>query len=327
MITTESFINKQKNKECKMSDLDTLLRSGKMSRREMLALLGKTGIGMATGGSIITACKNPTTPPDPSTKINLRIEYRNATEGTITEETLTDITSGSTIIIDYNKIAGKQFSEVDMNRITVRDSVSGIGNLVTHSTNGIATFNAPYKSTEYAAYFYSKKNGANYEIIDADGFRTAGSQIVMGTRYMRVHPENRDGQTCPEGVYFGSIGGYRGALDQLNDAMITQFAKWGSINSVTSGGNFGAGAGNCSGGDGEHLPTADWIGVNYNKLGNNPMGLVSIALEEGFEVICDVDNIGGSPSGRAILDIGGILSPRGRDLFVYTLVKDKLGDK
>lgn len=209
----------------------------------------------------------------------------------------------------------------------MRDSINSIGGLVTHVNFGQATFSAPSRDATYAVYFYSKSNGAEYDIIDNDGFRTAGSQLVMGTRYMKVRREDRDGQTCPEGVWFGNISGYRGALEQIGEAAQGIYGfDWAKINQVSSGGDFGVGAGNCDGDNGMHAPGADWAGVNYNKIGNNPPFLVSVALEEAFELICDVDNIGGQPSLMRI-QYGGNLLPIGKDYILYTLIKDALGDK
>jgi hypothetical protein len=43
-------------------------------------------------------------------------------------------------------------------------------------------------------------------------------------------------------------------------------------------------------------------------------------LEEAFENICSVDNIGGTSS--AIIQTNGVLNPVGRDLFAYVFAKD-----
>ena len=304
-----------------MSLDERLIRSGGMSRRDFLGLAGKSLI-LGVTASIIGCKSNPVGPEVPS-EVDLGLYFRNATQGEIFNRSVR-AKPGSELILYAGEVQGKPNSNVDDRRITVRDSVVSPGGLVAHSVNGSVVFKVPSRSSDYGVYLYDKGNGADYNIIDDNVLgSTRGSRLIFGLRHYRVSYEDRDGQVCPDGVWFGMINGYVGALDQLSNGLKAPFFDWGSISKVSSAGHFGVGAGDCEGNYGINI--GNWAGINYNKIGDSPEVLVKIAMEEGYENITQVGNIGGRVSWLTLAPFG-VLTPVGRDYLIYTFAKDVAGD-
>jgi hypothetical protein len=159
--------------------------------------------------------------------------------------------------------------------------------------------------------------------MDDDDWSGVGSQLYHGTHNYVVYRKDFDGQTGPESAWGGEfipeVGAY-GVFDQLNSALDLGWVKWGYINRQPSAGSgdFSYGYSDCYLADGVHR--GSWIAVNANKL-TTIKQKVGVGLAEAFENICSVDNIGGNPS-LTTIQYGGVLLPKGKDLFAYVFAKE-----
>ena len=135
------------------------------------------------------------------------------------------------------------------------------------------------------------------------------SHLYKDKRDYIVYRKDFDSQTGPEDVWAN-------VFDQLNSALDVGFVRWGSISRQTSG-DFSYGFGNSNGNAGWH--EGRWITIN--NLEGNVLVMTMVGLEEAFENICQVDNIGGHSSLMTI-QTGGVFNPVGKDLFDYIFAKD-----
>ncbi len=252
-------------------------------------------IGLGTG---CTKKDNPITPPGP---VTLQFDIYNHTKGYRGQVSKT-VMSEIPLTIKVNELG---ISGVDPQRIAIKEG--NLGNHVVFSNTGEATFTTPRQNTNYSIILFDKSHNAPYEWMDSPNY----SGLLNGTRNYDVFRKDFDGQTGPEDVWAD-------VFDQLNAALDVGFTKWGYINRQPNGtsGNFSYGYGNSNGGGGWHQ--GDWITINATA---GPIEYVRIGLEEAFENICSVDNIGGTSSSVTIVS-GGVLNPVGKDLFAYVFAKD-----
>lgn len=262
------------------------------SALNFLALAVLIGLGTGCGKD------NPTTPPGP---VTLQFDVYNHTQGYRSQFSKT-VLSGDQVIIKVNELG---VSDVDSKRIAVKED--NFGNHVIFSNTGEAAFTAPKQNMNYDIILFNASNNAPYERMDSPNF----SGLLFNTRDYIVFRKDFDGQTGPEKVW-------ESVFDQLNAALDLGWAKFGYINRQPSGtsGNFSYGYGNSNGNSGYHA--GDWITINARV---DPRNYVGTGLEEAFENICCVDDIGAHPT-AGIIAPNGVLNPVGKDLFAYTFAKD-----
>lgn len=260
------------------------------SALNFLALAVLIGLGTGCGKD------NPTTPPGP---VTLQFDVYNHTQGYRSQFSKT-VLSGDPLIIKVNELG---VSDVDSKRIAVKED--NFGNHVIFSNTGEAAFTAPRQNMNYDVILFNSTNNAPYQWMD-----DKNSSLYQGTRNYTVYRRDFDGQTGPEDIW-------ENVFDQLNAALDLGWVKLGSIYRQSSG-DFSYGYGNSNGNIGWHA--GSFITINPKQC-SNELVMTMVGLEEAFENICNVDNIGGNSS-LATIQTGGVLNPVGKDLFAYVFAKD-----
>jgi hypothetical protein len=263
-----------------------------------IALAGYIGLG--------TGCKKHDDPIIPPGPVTLQFDVYNHTQGYRGQFSKT-VLSESQLIIKVNELG---VSDVDPQRIAVRQD--NFGKLEVFSSAGEAVFTAPKQNMNYDIILFNSTNNAPYQWMDDQS-----SQLRFKKRNHVVYRKDRDGVTGPESVWDS-------VFDQLNSALSLGWVNWGNVNrqpSATSG-DFSYGYGICifGGGRVDGLHGGSFILVDP-EMCQEEMSRRSVGLEEAFENICRVDNIGGMPSLMTIQK-WGVLLPRGKDLFAYVFAKD-----
>jgi hypothetical protein len=272
-----------------------------MRRRDFLERAARTA-GIISIGSIPiinSACKKDSpTGPEPPVPVTLQFDVYNHTLGYRTSFTR-NTTSGQSVIISVGDLG---VLGVDPQRVAVRKD--NFGSLVDYSGTGQCAFTAPKQNTSYDIILFNASNNAPYQWMD-----DFNSHLYKDKRDYIVYRKDFDSQTGPEDVWAN-------VFDQLNSALDVGFVRWGSISRQTSG-DFSYGFGNSNGNAGWH--EGRWITIN--NLEGNVLVMTMVGLEEAFENICQVDNIGGHSSLMTI-QTGGVFNPVGKDLFDYIFAKD-----
>lgn len=152
------------------------------------------------------------------------------------------------------------------------------------------------------------------------------SRLWNNKRNHVVYRRDFDGQTMEERVWGGEvlpeIGGKRGVFDQLNEALKTSYnVVWGHVDRqpTATTGDFSYGAGDSIGADGVHA--GSYITVNAKKLHYSIMSMVGTGLEEAFENLISVDDIGGRPS-SATIQSKGVANENCKRLILFAYIKD-----
>jgi hypothetical protein len=294
---------------------DSFLREGRLTRRELLKMLGYSATGLALGGSILgsSACKggSPNEPPPPPAEVTVRATFFNHTQGPIGEKLYTGISGQPLVIITSDISAGN----VDQSRIAVREASSGfLGKLVGFSRSGEVQTNFPSHNGDYHAFLMNLGPTTSNDYAKVDEWIDKEAGRLAFSPAAKWHREDKDGYTGPEEPI-------NDAFFDLNSAIKYSWANYGSDDKVASGGDFGVGYYNDGRGNfGEHTPT--WAGVNPERCGNDILKL-KIFLEELFEIITLVDDLGGHNTYETITNPAtGHLNEIGGDLFAYVHVKD-----
>jgi len=320
--TTAKLYNRALQQELAKDVLKSLKTEDKkekswMSRNWPLVILG---VGAAAAGVyFLTKKKNDTTPPPPI-DVTISLDAYNSTKGFQKDLTARTVKAGSTIDIPITELG-----------------VTGV------DTKYVAVYSEDFKTkiafdTDSSATFTAPQNNAKYHIIlfDALGTNIYGdkvsydwvlsSSLQNGKRNHKVYRKDFDGQTMEERVWGGEslpeIGGKRGVFDQLNEDLKTSYnVVWGSNDRqpTATSGDFSYGAGDSIGADGQHL--GDRITVNAKKLDYRMKSMVGIGLEEAFENLLNVDDIGGRPS-SATIQSQGVANENCKRLILFAYIKD-----
>jgi hypothetical protein len=273
--------------------------TGKYDRRQLLNW--GLFIGLAVLGPL--ACKSDTPAgPEPPVSVTLQFDVYNHTKGFRTSFART-VMSGENVVINAGELG---VAGVDQQRIAIRQD--NFGNLVVYSGTGQCGITAPIHNTGYDIILFNASNNAPYQWMD-----DLNSHLYKDNRDYIVYRKDFDSQTGPEDVWAS-------VFDQLNSALDLGFVKWGYINRQPRGasGDFCYGYGNSNGNIGWHQ--GSWITINPKQC-SNELVMTMVGLEEAFENICQVDNIGGTSS-LATIQTGGVLNPVGKDLFAYVFARD-----
>lgn len=261
---------------------------------------------------ILCACqKDPQakkTLPEASDSVNLSFEIFNHTGGFLTAFEKT-CRKGSHLTIDYS---GLDVKGVDKERIVIRQD--RFGELVAFSRTGTASFVAPALDENYTLYLMNASNGADYRLVDTWPDTYEG--VLEYVPPLRWYREDRNDFQGPEDVITDAIA-------QLNDALDYPWATYGSIQRIDGRENdsFGVGYGYCRNQFGWHNPY--WAGVNTEHCHTYKMILTTF-LEEIFELLTRLDDIGGKDTANLITDPEtGNLNEIGKDLLAYVFVKDE----
>jgi hypothetical protein len=224
--------------------------------------------------------------------------------------------SGDNVIVRVNEL---NVNDVDPLRIAIRGD--GFGNLVRFSNTGETNFPAPNQNMSFDVILFNQLgNDSLGRQVSYSWMDDQSSKLYRSKRNYVVYRKDRDGVTGPE-EYWQSV------FDQLNSALDLGWVKWGSITSKPmpndGTGDFSYGYGICtySGGRADGLHAGSYILVDERTLyGTAP---IAVGLEEAFENICVVQNIGGHPSLMTIQKWGVLHQT---DLFAYVFAKDNAGN-
>ena len=281
----------------------------KIPRRSFLkkGLITLGSVALASYIGLGTGCKKHDDPIIPPGPVTLQFDVYNHTQGYRGQFSKT-VLSESQLIIKVNELG---VSDVDPQRIAIRQD--NFGKLEVFSSAGEAVFTAPKQNMNYDVILFNASNNAPYQWMDDQS-----SILYLKKRNCIVYRKDRDGVTGPESVWDS-------VFDQLNSALSLGWVNWGNINrqpSATSG-DFSYGYGICifGGGRVDGLNGGSFILVDPEMNHNDPISMTAVGLEEAFENICRVDDIGGMSSLMTI-QYGGVLLPRGKDLFAYVFAKD-----
>lgn len=271
-----------------------------MNRRDFFKFSAIAGLGL-----LANSC-NKETPVEPPTPVTLTLRYINHTQGSYGTKTV-NTESGSNVIVKPRDISGGQ---VDEQRVAVREE--DFGKLVVFSKTGQASFSAPNQDTTYEVYGFNTGSAADYDLMDEQE-----ANLHLGKSEYNVYRRDFDGLTGSEDLWAN-------VFTQLNDALKHSWATYGQINRQPDAttGDFSYGYGITPGGPDGGSPgwhTDDRIVV---FPGADDISIVSAGLAETFELICKVDDIGGSDSRNTICHWGSDkLNNIGRDLFAYVFAK------
>ena len=258
------------------------------------------------------ACQNESQEKRPpaqlSDSVDLSFEVYNHTQGFLTDFKRTqEKGTPVTIVISEFDVGG-----VDEKRMVIRED--RLGALIAFSQAGMATFEAPKKDQNYTIYLMNASSGADYRKVDT--WVNAHEGVLEYVPPFKWYREDRDDYQGPEDVV-------QEAINQLNEALDYSWARYGSFQRIDQRKNssFGVGYGYCRNQFGWHSPY--WAGVNPDHCPNYRTRLETF-LEEIFELITRLNDIGGKDTASLITDSGnGNLNELGRDLLAYVLVKDE----
>jgi hypothetical protein len=292
----------------KIKDLTGKIKEGRLTRRDFFKLGALVGAGAlvnyACGDKNVSSPTDPT-PPNTNNPVNIKLVYRNHTQGKYGERTITKI-PGEQFRVKARDIGG---GNVDENKVAVREF--NFGNLIGFTNNRDLVLNAPNTDKTYEVYGFNIASGADYELMDEQNAR-----LYNGKHNFVVWRRDFDGQTGPEYIW-------EDVFNQLNNALIRQGGgRYGFIDRKpnANSGDFSYGYGIPSWGNaGQHM--YDWIIVHPE---GDDLGRISTGLAEAFEIIGNnIDDIGGQDSQETITNYGSDrLNPTGRDLFAYLFVKE-----
>lgn len=287
-------------------DRDNRKRDRKLSRRDFLKL------NVITAGSLLAYSFNPPFQAETSQKplaVTITLRYINHTRGPYGKKII-ETTSGSLITITPNDIAG---GHVDAKRVAVREE--GFGKLVGFSDNGQFSFKAPAHDATYEIYGFNIRSRADYSLMDNDTFAGKGAKLFKGKRFLVARRQDWHNVSGPEYLWAKVFG-------QLNYALKHKWATYGHIKrkgkAKTADFSYGYGIPT------DGIKTGGWhqgdrIFVRADMI---PIAIFRIALAEAFELICQVDDIGGKSTHKNIWDSGLNMNRKGRDLFAYVFVKE-----
>ncbi len=278
-------------------------------------------VALAAGIYFLTKKSSSTapTPPPPPANVTISLDAYNSTKGYQKDLTAKTVKSGSSVVVN---ISDTGVSNVDNKYIAVyRDDFK---QKIAFGSAGSATFTAPSTSIKYHVILF-----------DALGTNPIGQQVSYdwvsnaslqnSKRNHIVYRKDFDGQTMEERVWGGQslpeIGGANGVFDQLNNDLVTNYTTWGHIDRepTATTGDFSYGAGNSDGNDGLHWGSS--ITVNAKKIGNDMIIQVAAGLEEAFENLLTVNDIGGNPSQLSIQS-HGVANDDCRRLMLFAYIKD-----
>lgn len=318
--TTAKLYTKSLQQELAKDVLKSLKNEDKkekswMSRNWPLVILG---VGAAAAGVyFLTKKKNDTTPPPPI-DVTISLDAYNSTKGLQKSLEARTVKAGSTIDIPITELG---VTGVDAKYVAVYSE--DFKTKIAFDTDSSATFTAPQSNAKYHIILFNKlgKNPLGQQVT-YDWVKDAS--LHSNKRNHKVYRKDFDGQTMEERVWGGEslpeIGGKRGVFDQLKASLNVGYTVWGSIDRqpTATSGDFSYGAGDSIGADGVHM--GSYITVNAKKL-NTMKQLVATGLEEGFENLLNIDDIGGQSSSLSIQS-QAVLVQNGKDLFVFAYIKD-----
>lgn len=320
--TTAKLYNRALQQELAKDALKSLKNEDKkekswMNRNWPLVILG---VGAAAAGIyFLTKKKNDTTPPEPI-DVTVSLDAYNHTKGFQKNLTARTVKAGSTIDIPITELG---VAGVDTKYVAVYSE--DFKTKISFDTDSSATFTAPQNNVKYHIILFNKlgKNPLGQQVTYDWVER---SSLWNNKRNHVVYRRDFDGQTMEERVWGGEalpeLGGKRGVFDQLNEALKTGYnVVWGHVDRqpTATTGDFSYGAGDSIGADGVHA--GSYITVNAKKLHYSIMSMVAIGLEEAFENLLGVDDIGGQSSSVSIQS-QAVLTQNGKDLFVFAYIKD-----
>lgn len=201
---------------------------------------------------------------------------------------------------------------VDENRMVVREN--RFGTRIAFSQTGAVQFLAPSENKDYTLYLMNASHGADYRKVDT--WVDTNEGVLEYASPLRWYEEDRNDFQGPENVVLH-------AVTQLNEALSYPWAKYGNLQKIDRrmNGSFGVGYGYCRNQFGWHSPY--WAGVNPDHCLTYKMKLATF-LEEIFELVTRLDDIGGKDTAALITDPDtGNLNEVGKDLLAYVFVKDK----
>jgi hypothetical protein len=287
-----------------------------MSRNWPLVILG---VGAAAAGVyFLTKKKNDTTPPPPI-DVTINLDAYNSTKGLQKSLEARTVKAGSTIDIPITETG---VTGVDAKYVAVYSE--DFKTKIAFDTDSSATFTAPQSNAKYHIILFDKL-GTNLFGQQVSYGWMLSSSLQNNKRNHIVYRKDFDGQTGPEKVWGGEyipLIKANGVFDQLNSTLNVGYTTWGHVDRQPNGtsGDFSYGYGESQGASGLHA--GSFITVNA-KI--NPNNYVGTGLEEAFENICNVDDIGDHPTAGTIEDDGGVLNPVGKALFVFVYIKDDSG--
>jgi hypothetical protein len=310
--TTAKLYNRALQQELAKDVLKSLKTEEKkekswMSRNWPLVILG---VGAAAAGVyFLTKKKNDTTPPPPIDVI-ISLDAYNSTKGFQKDLTARTVKAGSTIDIPITDLG---VTGVDTKYVAVYSE--DFKTKISFDTDSSATFTAPQNNAKYHIILFNKL-GTNYAGQQVSYDWMQGSSLWNNKRNHIVYRRDFNGQTGPEKIW-------ESVFYQLNAALDLGWVKLGSINRQPNGtsGDFSYGYGDSHGYLGYHA--GSFITINH-KQDSEELFMTGIGLEEAFENICGVDDIGGYSS-RHTIQTNGVLNPVGEALFVFVNIKDDSG--
>jgi len=291
-----------------MSELERKLKNASMTRREMLSFLGKT-TGTIAGIGLGMRCSNPTTPEPPPVSVTVKAVFYNHTQGLLGEKTYNGMSRDPLTI----KVSDLPSTEgVDQNRIAVRESANGgyLGEQKGFSKNKEVNIVFPNQSMTYDVYLMNHGPTGSRHYQKIDNWNTP----LITSPNAKWHREDRDGYTGPKAPI-------NNVTWQLHNALQYSWAKYGSLNKVGSGGEFGIGYGYCNNWMAMH--SKDWAGVYPDRVTHNIFRL-RVFNSEIFELITQTADIANDYNSYALITdpYTGNLNEIGRDLFAYAHVID-----
>ena len=281
-----------------------------MSRRAFLDLgakLGLIGIGAAAGLS--TGCKNPPG-PEPPTPVTFYIsvyDHMLATpQRTITKEGYTN----SGLQLSFSEIGIPSVSQLYM---AAREPNMGARlGTTTNGVLGIQTSN----STSIDVYCFSTGNGVQESYFQ--DIMKLNPELFMG-RDSKWYRRNFDGRT-PNNEFKGN---FETVFSDCNNALYAPF-RVGSCMSQggVPGTDFSYGCRKLQA-DGSWNVAEKWVCVDNESLHNVASSVQRVAMEEIWESLAKMNNIGGNPSQMLICDGSQRLNDIGKNLlrFAYIMAK------
>lgn len=301
----------------------------KLSRRDLLALMGKAGIA-GTGAVMLGNCKgSPTTPPPPPppppppVRSNVLVRFFNHTQGYLGEKTYSGM-SESPLEIKVSDCPDT--STVDSSRIAVRKAANGgwLGSLIELSRTGklnVARF--PREDAAYDAFLMNTTNGADYDLIDNNPSSYHGKLF---------HSPNST--WWREDIYcFGPDEMPREAMRQIKESLLFPWAKYMDFREVpmdpmAPAGDFFVGyvcpreyPGSSLRGHAHDMGA--WVNLNVCQNEGHP--LIRVFLEQIFKHItgCTQGEVApGSMLTYQYITNDVTINVVGKDLLAYVPVKD-----
>jgi hypothetical protein len=278
-----------------------------------LAIIGAAAAAYGAYKLFFEKHSSTTTTTIPPTQVTLNFDFYRYPTGFVKTITKQAMSSSSVTVA----ISEAEAADVDSNYCFLYNN----NTLMQMAGSGSVTLTAPTTAKTYNVVLMQKLDPNQGYDPNVSYSWMAGAKLYKSTRNFVVYRQDRDNQTGPEASWTS-------VWSQLRSALNVGWLKLGSITEKPmpndGTGTFSYGYAICIDPyrnvrvDGLHM--GEYIVIDAERL-DSESARRAVGLEEGYENITGMDNIGGRPSSMTIQK-WGVLNDNGKALFAFAFLKD-----